>query len=370
MLPEFHNLKFLIATPDDAENLSELYRKVYGRDYPAPELFTPEGMKEFLTFERSKTVTTIVLFSNEIIASGTYQISGRTVYSRGFMVSPVWQGKISAKKIIQQMCHIFGKFFSGKVDYFYGEVRTESGKIQSIIEEIGWVPVAILPRKDIFYGKRETEFLCAWYYHNPQPGSLKLTPKAAQVASEVLQRPITFIQEHYASHSNLIVPICVERKLEPYGDFHVFITLPTGGKLSASLCHKSANSEKVVINSNDFDEFYSLVVAFLKELFLLNIVYTEIFIDAREPTEQAILEGLGFNPTGFVTQWYAQNKSIPHDYVVYTLHRPSSLPDCPIQTTQRGEYLKKYVNPPIGTPIIAKSSPSEETLEVINAQQS
>jgi len=327
-------------------------------------------MEEFLTYEKSKAVTALVQCSNEIIAAVTYQISGRVVYSRGFMVSPRWQGRISAKKIIQQICYIFRKFFNGKADYFYGEARTETGRMQAIIDEIDWVPLAILPRKDIFHGKRETEILYAWYYHHPQPGPLYLTRKAAQVASEVLQRPIDYVQEDYTHNFEIISPSRVAEKRESNGDSHIFITLLTGGELNAQICPKSTNSEKVTINSNDVHEFYSLVNTFLRELFSRKIEYTEIFIDAREPSKQAILEEFGFNPTGFVTQWYTQNKTVPSDYVVYTLHRPSLLPNCPIQTTQRGKFLKKYVYPPTGTTFITKTIPSEELVEVINANQS
>jgi hypothetical protein len=342
--PDFKDLKIAMASPNDAESVANLYRKVYGSDYPCPELFTTTGMEEFLDFQRSRSATMIIHYQNEVLAAATCQINGRAVYTRGFMVDPVWQGRINAKKSFQHILLLFRKFFMGQADLFYGEARTETPKIQNIIEGIEWKPMAVLPRKDIFHGKRESEIIYAWYYQPPQPGPLILTKQASQIVAKVLQRPVDFIEIldeiPFFPPSNYFT---VEKR-EPNGDSHLFIILPSGAELSALICYKSANSEKVKIVTNNNDDFYGLIHEYLKEIRSRKIEYAEIYIDAKEHSRQVVVELLGFRPTGFLVQWYTPEDDKPHDYIVYTKQWASLLPDCPMQCTEQGQFLKGLVN--------------------------
>ncbi len=303
-------------------------------------------MKEFLDFTQSNAVTMIVNHKNEVIAAATCQLKGRLVYSRGFMVAPAWQGRINARRVFQQIMILFRARFKGQADLIYGEARTESAKMQYILEEIGCKPVAILPRKDIFYGKRETEIISAWYYQNPQPNKLYLTLNAAQIAEKVLHYPIPFLKDMPdLSFTTPTFYYSVELR-ETNDDSHLLIKLPSGSDLSAIISYKSSNSEKVQIQADDVCDFYWLCCAFVKEIRQRKIEYAEIYIDAREYVRQNIAESLGFKPTGFLAQWYAFNEDTPHDYVVYTKHWYSTLPDCPIQCTEQGEFLKSFVDQP------------------------
>ncbi len=363
--PDFKDLKITMASPNDAESVANLYRKVYGLYYPCPELFTKKGMEEFLDFQRSRAATMIILYHNEVLAAATCQINGRAVYSRGFMVDPNWQGKINAKKSFQHILLLFKEFFKGQADLFYGEARTETQKIQDIIEGIEWKPMAILPRKDIFHGKRESEIIYAWYYQSPQPGPLILTAQASRVVAKVLQRPVDFVEildeiPFFPSLNYFIV-----EKPEPNGDSHLFIKVPSGAELRAFICYKSANSEKVRIFAQNGDDFYSLVHQYLKEIRYRKIEYAEIYIDAREYNQQVVVELHGFKPTGFLVQWYALEENKPHDFIVYTKQWPSVLPDCPIQCTEQGHFLKRLVSPVEKDIAITRALPIERMSEMV-----
>ncbi len=343
---EFSHLKFTRATLEDADNVASLYRRVYGSDYPCLELFTAQGMREFLEFSQSKAVTIIVRIKNKVIAAATCQLNGRIVYSRGFMVDPKWQGKINARRVFQHIMQLFRKHFLGIADLIYGEARTETSKIQDIVEEIGCHPVAILPRKDIFYGKRESEIISVWYYQNPQPGPFSLSQEASKIAEKVLQYPVPYLEGEF----HFVTPktsdyIAVEKR-ESNGDSCLFVKLPSGDELSAIICYKSMNSEKVKIHAQCISNFYNLLFAFLTEIRLRKIEYIEIYIDAREFLRQVVVEDLGFRPTGFLVQWFGPDAMNPHDYVVYTKHWCSILPDCPTKYTKQSEFLKSFVGLP------------------------
>ncbi len=364
---EFKDLVFSMATPSDAENLATLYRKVYGLDYPCPELFTIEGMREFLDFNRSKAATMIITYQEEVVGTATCQLNGRAVYTRGFMVNPVWQGKISAKRAFQHVLLRFRQVFEGRADLFYGEARTETSKIQDIIEGIDWKPMGILPRKDIFHGKRESEIIYAWYYQPPCHGPLNLTSLGARVAEKVLHQTVNFNERQLDLQFNLPLDFSVVEQSESNGDSHIFIRLPSGAELIALLCYKSANSEKLRVNARDIQEFHNLISKYLLEIRSRNIEYTEIYIDAREYYQQVLLERSGFTPTGFLPQWYALWDTEPHDYVVYSKHWCSPLPDCPIQCTSQGEFLKALVEIPATTEAVTRSLPIQKIPEVIGS---
>ncbi len=337
-----------IARPDDAYQVAELYRKVYGDEYPCPELFTEEGMREFLTFERSHTITSIVRLDGAVVASGTFQIHGRVAYSRGWMVDPAWQGKIGTRQVFQRLLLQARYNLAGKVDYFYGELRTATAKLQGIIEEIGFRPLAALPRKDIFEGKREVEIIFAYYYREPRPAHLRLTPRAARVASAVLQQQVAAVRvfvppSGFTAESDHII----NYNEESNGDGHLHVALPDGASLDAIVCPASRNSEKVAVYATSIGDYASLLQSYLAQVKARRLDYAEVYVAADAPARQAILEDLGFSPTGFLPQWYAVNSHHPIDYIVYTIHFPSSFPDRLPEMTTFGQYLRPFITPPI-----------------------
>ncbi len=341
------NLRVRTARPDDARKVVKLYREVYQNEYPCPELFTEQGMREFLTFGCSHTITSIVLLDCDVIAAGTFQIHGRVAYSRGWMVDPAWQGKIGTRQVFQRVLLQARQGLADKVDYFYGELRTASAKLQGIIEEIGFRPLAAFPRKDIFDGKRETEIIYAWYYRDPPLGSLRLTPCAARVVSAILNRAISPVDCHrlvfHPSKRKTIISYTHDKN----GDGTLSVTISREAQLTALICYASKNSEKVVIRTSSPSAYYNVVRDFLQEIRERGIQYSEIYVPAVSLVYQAALENLGFSPTGFVPQWYAPGSNVPVDCVIYTIHFPSNLPDRLPEMTTFGQYLRPFITPPI-----------------------
>jgi hypothetical protein len=83
------------------------------------------------------------------------------------------------------------------------------------------------------------------------------------------------------------------------------------------------------------------VRAYLGELQRRNLEYTEIYATADDISQQVALEALGFTPTGLLPQWYAPGCETHQDSLVYTISFSSSLPDCPIALTAKGEILRQ-----------------------------
>ncbi len=340
-------LTITIAHPGYARQVAQLYRNVYGSAYPSPELFTEAGMREFLTCERSHCITSIVIYGDEVIAAGTFHIDGRSAFCRGWMVDPAWQGMMGTRQVFQQILLQARRDLAGKVDYFYGELRTATTKLQAIIEEIGFRPVGTLPFKDAFAGGREAEILYACYYHDPKIGRLRLTPKAARVASAVLQQPVQAVRV-FVPPPNAVpdTDFIVEYVKESNGEEMLHIALPSGATLDAAVYPAPQNSDRVAIDANSVGDYAALVRQYLAELEERRIEYAEICVPADAPARQKILEDLGFSPTGFLPSWHAPGGCDQKDCVFYTIHFPSDLPEVArVVLTPKGESLRPFITP-------------------------
>jgi hypothetical protein len=331
-----------VASPADACVLVRLYARVYHGTYPDPNLFTEEGMSSFLNYDVSRALTFKVTMEGEIIAACTFQLTGRAAYCRGFMVDPAWQGRIHAKQVFDEVLLDARDYLAADADYFYGELRTAAPKVQAIAEGVNMVPMAILPRKDIFHGQRESEIIYAWHYEEPDIGPLAMTPKAAAVASAVLGYRV-------AAQISPIPPILGEESDDTLSENYTVadagegsLTInSSGGHLDAHVCPISREVEHVTVKCESDNAFAHLTRAFLGEVRRHDLEYAEVYVSAAKVNRQAILESLGFAPTGFLLHWYAPGAETSQDCVLYTISFPSSLPDCPMALTAKGEILRQ-----------------------------
>jgi hypothetical protein len=136
-------------------------------------------------------------------------------------------------------------------------------------------------------------------------------------------------------------------KFELYSPGEGKILIKSGNAtLTGLVCPISRNVEHVEIQCSNDPTYFSLVSAFTQEIRSQKLEYAEIYVEARDLEKQMILESLGFLPTGFVPQWYAQRIDDPIDYLIYTVSYPSDLPDCPLSLTKEGEFLRTFFTTP------------------------
>jgi hypothetical protein len=340
------DLTFRNATPEDARSIAQLYAEVYRGEYPFPELFTEKGMADFLAFEKSHAMTRLFSFEGTIVGCLTAQLKGRALYSRGGMVAPEYRGHISSRLAFQHVLRLQQHLFYKNADYFYGEARTETAKFHAIFEELCWRPWAILPRKDVFFGRRESEVIYVYYFSEPRVGTLDLTPAAARVASAVLNR-IILPSEKGANMPKLPKSSGkVDSSYEVHSPGEAIVTISVlGASVIADACPASRCVERVIINARNDVSYGVAARAFIEYLRVLGMEYAEIYVPARSGARQAILESLGFQPTGFLPAWHSPGVKRPATSLVYTISFPSSLPDCPVALTKYGEYLRDLISP-------------------------
>jgi hypothetical protein len=329
-------------------NLAELYEAVYGKSYPCPELFTQEGMRNYLDFKVSHTITSKISYRGELLGCLSGQFKGRAMYIRGGMVNPEWQGRINSKKAFCFILMEYQLLFANKVDYFYGEARTQSAKFHAIFDELEWYPLALLPRKDVFFGSRESEVIYALYPQIPKISTINLTRGAASIASEIVGRELncSSVKPLGPYWKYLLSDITVNYEIFSQGEGKLKLTLHKA-QLSGDVCPISRNVEHVVISTHSDFVYSALVWKMIEEMAIQGLEYVEIYVGANELGRQAILETFGFKATGFLPSWYGPGSSRPTEYLVYTLSFVSEFPDCPLNLTVRGEYLRSFLTPPL-----------------------
>lgn len=343
----FADRDITVASREDARQVAQLYRNVYRNVYPSPELFTEEGMAEFLTFERSHCITYITKRDDDVIAAGTVYLHGRTAFFRGCMVDPIWHGKIGARQFFGHIISESKQALAGMVDYFFAETRTETPKMQAIFEGFGLRPHGTLPFKDIFAAGREAEILHVYYCHEPRLGRLRLTPQAAKIASTVLNQPVPAVRVLVPSPKVIPEQRISRNYLEKSnGEGILRLSLSSGASLEASIWSAPLNSDHVAIHAHNIDDYSALIGQFLKELEDRGIEYAEICVPADAPARQMVLENLGFSPTGFLPAWYAPGEIKRVDCVFYTIHFPSILPEVPdVSLTSQSEFFRPFITP-------------------------
>ncbi len=339
-----------VATPVDAWALSQLYQEVYRGEYPCPELFSAAGMAEFLDFQNSHVFTVKIAFETELIGCVSCELKGRAAYLRGGMIAPAWQGRVGAGALFKRIFTMFESMFgvTGRVDYFYAETRTGNAKFHGILRDLGYSTFAILPRKDVFEGRRECEVIHVKYFRRPTPGIMRLTRRAAEVASQVLGhhvRPVSVMVPDLSPATE--APAVVNYREDPNGDRHVHVTARGGATLDALTCCASREVEKVAIHASNPADYGELIANFLAEMSHWGMEYVEIYAPADAPARQKILETLGFAPVGFLPAWHAPGMPGPKDCLLYAINFISDLRDCSTELIPGEEYLRSLVPEPV-----------------------
>jgi len=356
------------ARPSDAGIIAALYRDVYAGDYPCPELFTEEGMREYLDSVHSGVHTVRISFDGTLVGVLSCQVNRarRFGYFRGGMLRPEYRGRIATRQLFQDLFQQFIIEFAPLVDYFYGENRTGNCAFHSILEQLGFYAFSVMPNKDIFFGERETECIHALYMKDPPPDSWQLTPLAARTASRVLGSPVAPVsldRSDAISHIHKIPGISWQVDVSSKGTHTYLHVHGKLGSLNAEVCPASRNAEAIAIDADSPRAYATLVVELLREASRQKLEYLEILAPATNRHDQQILEMLGFWPTGFLPYWHVPGESRKQDAVMYVRNFPSDLPLRPPQYTPDSNYLWGLM-PPLMVKVPPKQT--ERGLDVVD----
>ncbi len=180
---------------------------------------------------------------------------------------------------------------------------------------------------------------------------------ASQVASTVLQQRAPAVRVFVPPPGGRKAGACsVHYAVAQNGDGHLRLALGNGASLDALVWPASRNSEKVAVHAPDIASYATLLQQYLAEVRGRGLEYVEVYVAADSPARQRVLEELGFSPTGFLPSWYALGCPKLGDYVTYSIHFASNLPDCAPTFTSHGAFLQAFMTEPSSGRVI----PSQE----------
>ncbi|MFX1295424.1 MAG: GNAT family N-acetyltransferase [Promethearchaeota archaeon] len=301
-----------------AEGVTDLIRRTYNinqkailtqLNYPYPEALDPEWIRECIRNEDIawKVVTDVI--TGHIIGSGTVILDRKNKrgYVRGVMIDPDYQGYGLSSHFLVNAYTEFMRKYRNVIKIFWTENRTAHFKSQKISENSGMRPVGLLPYKDLFLKKRESDVIYVIYAMNPLKNrrkNLRLIPEILPIFTVIgrqfrLDLPeIVVTPEIKTNRCNI--------KQNIYSDkynYHHATFMASGQKLKFMINPRTGTAEKVQyspdIDSITLKTLLKWVLIYLQH----NLFYMECYASAYRPEHQRVFIDLGFQPTGYIPSW-------------------------------------------------------------------
>lgn len=310
------------ARIDDArdhtpEEIIELYRRVYNihqeddltqTSYPYPEALDPEWVRETLANEYHYWPVVVNTLTEEVIASGTVIMDrqNKRGYARGVMVDPAYQGFGVSGFLVKGYMKTIQKNREF-IEIYWTENRTSHPKSQIISEQSGMRPVGLLPNKDIFEEKRESDFLYMLYGMN----TFKTRRQDIRLIDAVL--PIydvigkVFRLDPVEAMPQAVVQVNgyrIKENIENDKYNYIYCSYHAAGQpLKFSINPRTGVAENMWF-PREIDPVTLktlLKFAFQSQQFML--YYMECYVSAYRPEIQKVFVDLGFRPTGYIPAW-------------------------------------------------------------------
>jgi hypothetical protein len=248
--------------------------------------------------------------TDKVIGSGTVllNIANQRAYVRGVMIDPTYQGYGLGGYILVNAFREIIKDYRDSVKIFWTESRTAHNKSQKIAEASGLRPVGLLPNKDIFLEKRESDLLMVLYSMNtlknrrPNP---QLIPEVMPIYNVIGQQfrlesvePVTDIC-HINANGYQVRAFIVTDKYD-----YCYCTFQANGQDLKFMINPRVQVAEQLWFSPGMDPktLKTLLQSALQALYP-HIFYMESYVSAFQPAIQQVFVDLGFQPTGYIPGW-------------------------------------------------------------------
>jgi hypothetical protein len=326
----------VLATPDDAEEIVEIYRDNYAGTYPYKEM---EDVEEVRRMIQDSNYEWLLFKDNAGNTMGcfTYELHFGTKkgYMRGLNVKQKYQTEIDLiKAIIGSVFGIWSRY-QDRIGIWYCENRTAHASSQYLANICGVKPIGFLPNKDMFMNNIESDLLQVTYSRDVL-GNLR-SKEIPSIIPDV-RACFTYTTRHFnlgdvrviSPHIKLdfsIIPILSNHiniistmKKHGYEDYRISID-GTDSCLSFLHTPQVKNFEKVEYCVSSLEELYVVLHAFQDLAFEKDIRYCECFVSAYLPEHQHLFFQLGFTPRGYVPSWkYHTDTNTYGDQILFNWH--------------------------------------------------
>ncbi|MBN1217250.1 MAG: hypothetical protein JXA99_17650 [Candidatus Lokiarchaeota archaeon] len=324
------------ATLEDAKAILKIYLEIYKGTYPYKEM---ENIIEIRAMIQSQNYRWLLFkdpINNSILGCFTYHLDfkNKRGYMRGFNIVPKYQKKVDAMKaLIGSMIKIWSEF-KDKILIWYSENRTAHTSSQYLAYMCGIKPIAILPNKDVFFDKIESDIMQIAY--NLQALNMRRKDIMPQIIPEVVNC-FNYSNQRYGlgkikikkkelrldfkKIKNLKNNTSILLKKERFNYFNGNIKFTESDSHLKFIYNPLVNNiEKVKYKVNNAEELYILTSSLLYFILKMKVRYCEVIVSAYEPLYQRIFFHFGLKPRGYIPCWhYNSVLNVFEDTIVFNL---------------------------------------------------
>jgi len=327
-----------LAKPGDEKEIAQIFKEIYNEAYPFREF---EDESEILKMIEDPFFYWVVFRngSGSIIGCIGLEIDldNKKGILHGLVFKRQYQGLTDLYKLFTvSFCSVL-RIFEKEILSVSCEVRSAHSKSQYMGKLLGFLPVAFLPNKDIFYDKEESEIIVIAY--REEVLKKYRSQKTVKIPFQVLK------SYYYASHKlgigsfkvkNFPNLVYKEKKVIKYRDMFMrrieedkfgneCVTFFYGESESHFTFYHNKyinNVERIsyfVSSKEELYVFLEKLAVFIKEN---NVRYCDCFVSAYNPVHQTIFLNAGFEPYGYVPAYkYNKKENTLEDQVFFAYYK-------------------------------------------------
>ncbi|MBY9011202.1 MAG: hypothetical protein KGD70_02390 [Candidatus Lokiarchaeota archaeon] len=331
------SLKF--ATEKDAEEITNIFREVYENTYPYKLM---ENVSEILSMIKSPNYYWIIFRLKPDIIAGCIGIrldfENKIGNFFGFAFRKKFQhiADISTASIACVVAPMYK--FKNQIFIWFAEIRSSFSSIQYIAKLTGLSPVGLLPNKDIFFNKPESEILFIIY-------NQKILDDLWNSQKPQLISPAIFCYFHAFQKYNLGLPVIqndnslesefnqnkikLNRKIilrriekDKFGNELITISMKGTNNFFQFFHYPDIQIvEKVNYKVSTLEDLYVFLEEIKSIIREYKLRYFEVFLSAYDSTHQTLFYNAGFKPTGYIPAFrYNIDKNMYEDQVLFVYH--------------------------------------------------
>jgi GNAT superfamily N-acetyltransferase len=322
------------AKPEEAQIISEIFKQVYQNTYPYKEMENPQEIRKMIE-DPDYTWMVFKINEDEIIGcvAVKFEISIKSVYLHGFAMKKEYQGTTSLPKLVVAAWTVLLKKYEKKALIWFGEARSAHSKSQFLSDLLGLKPIAFLPKKDIFFGREESELLLILYDEDlitkyRRKLTPKIIPRVLKYYTYALKRyQIGFpeVSDHATIHFDNKKTNAIKQKLiyqeenDNMGNSLITFSIKNSNAYLSFLYRPSVRIfEKTEYNVLNKEQLFVFIEEGKELIRKLKIRYWEFFASAYNPIHQVILYNSGLKPFGYVPcHKYIKEEDIFEDQIAF-----------------------------------------------------
>ena len=322
-----------LAKPGDAIKIVEICKEAYEGTYPYKEMEDEIAVKKMI----ENPLYQFILFKdNNDYAMGCFKcildFRNKKGYMGGFMLKKKYHGRLDVIKTIMGSFLWMWNNFKNDILVWYCENRTAHSTSQYITSICGIKTIALLPNKDIFFHKVESDVLGVIYVERALRklrqkklprlikevnGCFSYSNKLFNLGSKIIENPK--ISLNNTQIKNLKNRLSVQIEKLDFGYETISFSIK-GSDSYFSFLHTThlQNFEKTKYNVQNLEELHVFVHRFMKYVKKCKIRYCEVFVSAYKPYHQKLFLTMGLKPSGYVPSWiYDKEKNEFNDNIVF-----------------------------------------------------